>query len=173
MPKNKKSRDANWDTDFMMSNAKSLQRVVKELERNGSISPQSDQLLFSGVFLAVPILLTFAIEIALKAWLFREQKKAPDRTHDLLKLFDSLDPSTQEVLEERMRSVEPYTIEHLFEEGRPSYKPLRKLLSSHNNTFIDWRYIHEYAGGVAQTASLDRALTVIIDAYYKRWGDSA
>ena len=76
MPNNK-SRDANWDTDLMISNAKSLQRVVKELERNGFKAPQADPLLFSGVFLASPILLTFAIEIALKVWLFREQKKAP------------------------------------------------------------------------------------------------
>ena len=100
--------DANWDTDFMMSNAKSLQRVVKELDRNESKSPQSDQLLFSGVFLANPILLTFAIEIALKAWLFREQNKAPAPIHDLLKLFDGLDPGTQELLEERMWAVEPF-----------------------------------------------------------------
>ena len=167
MPENN-NRDAIWDTDFMMSNAKSLQRVVNKLDRNGSKSPQSDQLLFSGVFLANPILLSFAIELALKAWLFREQNKAPARTHDLLKLFKGLDPSTQELLEERMRSVEPYTTEHLFEEGRQSYEPLRKLLSFHKNTFIDWRYIHQYEGGVVQTASLDRALTVIIDTYDKR-----
>ena len=163
--------DANWDTDFIISNAKSLQRVVKELDRNESKSPQSDQLLFSGVFLASPILLTFAIEIALKAWLFREQNKAPARTHDLLELFDGLDPSTQAMLEERMGAVEPYSIEHRLE-GKRSWEPLRKLLSSHKNTFIDWRYIHQYEGGVVETASLDRALTVIIDAYYKRWGDS-
>ncbi len=128
MPKDKSSA-ANWDTDVMISNAESLQRGVKELERNGSISPQSDQLLFSGVFLASPILSTFAIEIALKAWQCREQKKAPPRTHDLLKLFNGLAPSTQEMLEERMRSVEPYTIERLFEEGRQSYEPLRRLLN--------------------------------------------
>ena len=79
MPKNK-DRDVTWDTDFMISNARSLQRVVKELERNGSISPQSDQIFFSGVFLASPILSTFAIEIALKAWQCREQKKASPRT---------------------------------------------------------------------------------------------
>ena len=152
----------------MMSNAKSLQRVVAELERNGPISPEADLLLFSGVFLASPILLTFAIETALKAWLFREQRKAPDPIHDLLELFDSLGPNTQELLEERMRSVEPYSIEHLFEDGRQSWEPLRRLLSSHRNTFKDWRYIHEGARGVVETASLDRALTVIIDAYYKR-----
>ena len=171
MPKNK-DRDVTWDTDFMISNARSLQRVVKELERNGSISPQSDQIFFSGVFLASPILSTFAIEIALKAWQCREQKKASPRTHDLFKLFSGLASSTQEMLEEGMRSVEPYTIEHLFEEERQSWEPLRRLLSSHKNTFIDWRYIHEGGRGVVQAASLDRALTVIIDAYDKRWGDS-
>ena len=51
MPENK-NRDANWDTNFVMSNAKSLRCVVTELDRNGSKSPQADQLLFSGVILA-------------------------------------------------------------------------------------------------------------------------
>ena len=171
MPENK-NRTANCDTDFMMSNAKSLQRVVKELDRNGSTSPQSDPLLFSGAFLASPILLSFAIEIALKAWQCREQKKEPDHTHDLLKLFDSLEPDTKERLEERMRAVEPYSIEPLLE-GMRSWEPLRRLLSFHKDTFIKWRYLHECRGGVFQIASLDRALTAIIDTYDRQWGDSA
>ena len=170
MPENR-NRDANWDTDFMISNAKSFQRVVQELDRNGSKSPQSDPLLFSGVVLANPILLSLAIEIALKAWQCREQKRAPDHTHDLLKLFDSLEPDTREFLEERMREVEPYSIEP-FLEGMRSFEPLRKVLSCHKETFKEWRYINEYGGGVVQTASLDRALSVIMDAYDEQWGDS-
>ena len=125
-----------------MSNAKSLRCVVTELDRNGSKSPQADPLLFSGVFLASPILWSFAIKIELKAWQCREQKKAPDPTHDLLKLFESLEPETRELLEERMRAVEPYSIEPLLE-GMRSFEPLRKVLSSHKDTFKEWRYIYE------------------------------
>ena len=171
MPDNK-NRDASWDTDFMISNAKSLQRVVKELEKNdASKSPQADPLLFSGVFLASPILLLLAIELALKAWQCKERQGKHDHIHDLLKLFDSLKPETRELLEERMRAIEPYSIEHRLE-GMRSWEPLRKVLSSHKDVFKEWRYINEYGGGVVQTASLDRALSVIIDTYDKRWGDS-
>ena len=161
--------DANGDPDFMMENARSLQRVVKLLDQYGSPFPQSDPLLFSGVFLASPILLSFAIEIALKAWQCREQKREPDRTHDLLELFGSLEQETKERLEEGMRAVEPYSREPPLE-GRRSFEPLHMVLSSHKDVFIKWRYMNEYGGRVVQTASLDRALTVIIDAYDKRWG---
>lgn len=172
MPENK-DRGASWDTDSMIWNAKSLQRVVKELDHNGAKSPQSDLFLFSGVFLASPILLSLAIEIALKAWQCQERKGTPDRTHDLLKLFDSLEPSSKKLLEDGMRSVEPFTIEDLIEEGMRSFEPLRKNLRSHKDAHEHWRYIYEKHGGIFQTATLNRALTVIIDAYDKRWGDSA
>lgn len=57
--------------------------------------------------MTVPNLLTLATEIALKAWQCWERQKAPKRTHDLLKLFHSLEQDTQEVLEARMRKVSP------------------------------------------------------------------
>ena len=49
----------------MMDNARSLQRVAHEIERNETQSLKSDLLLFSGQLLAVPILLSLAAEIAL------------------------------------------------------------------------------------------------------------
>ena len=57
----------------MIWNAKSLQRVMKELERYGSESSTSDPLLFQGSGLAGPILLSLATEISLKAWQCRER----------------------------------------------------------------------------------------------------
>ena len=45
--------DESCDTDSMIWNAKSLQRVVKELERNGSESPQLDLLHIQGRGLGV------------------------------------------------------------------------------------------------------------------------
>ena len=62
-----------FDPYWMIENAKSLQRVAKDLLEKSSI--ESDSLLFRGQILAAPILLTLAIEIALKAWLCRERKK--------------------------------------------------------------------------------------------------
>ena len=156
MPKNK-SLDASWEADFLIANAKSFQCVVTELEEHGSKSPPSDELLFSGVFLASPILLLLAIELALKAWLCQEQKRDPDRTHDLLVLFGSLEQETKELLGE----------------GMPSFEPLRKILRTHRNAHTHRRYIHEKPRGEFHTGALKRALTVIINAYEKGWGDSA
>ena len=82
----------------MIESARSLQCVTKELEKNEYEAGQSDKWLFQGVVLAGPILLSLATEIALKAWQYSERERAPDRNHDLLKLFDLLKRDTQEML---------------------------------------------------------------------------
>ena len=181
-----------WETDSMMMirNAKALQRVVKELEKNKSDPSDEwgkwdrgteDRLLFMGKHLAVPNLLSLATEIALKAWQCREQLKAPERTHNLLKLFQSLEQDTQEMLEARMRKVSPYSVwagqpgmQNLgpFEQEMFAAKmhPLRDVLRSHSDANMRWRYLHEETSGQKfETGEIDRALTVIIDAYEKMW----
>ena len=174
----KKDRDASWNTGFMIRHAKSLQRVVEKLGQNGAESPQSDPFLFTGTILAGPILLSLAIEIALKAWQCREQGKAPDRIHDLLKLFNGLEQETQEMLEAKMRKVSPYSVWA----GEPRMQnlnsdlqdmlgarmhPLSEILRSHCDANVKWRYIYENPQTRFETAELDRALTVIIGAYDK------
>ena len=47
--------------------------------------------------------------------------------------------------------------------------PLRDVLHSHSDVNIRWRYIHEETSVQFETPEIDRALTVIIDAYEKRW----
>ena len=188
----KQNHGERWDADAMIRNAKALQRVVKELEKNKPKPSPSDgwgkwdrgtedQLLFMGRFLAVPNLLSLATEIALKAWQCREQLKAPERTHDLLKLFHSLEQDTQEMLEARMRKVSPDSvwadalrIQNLspLEQEMLGAKmhPLRDVLRSHSDANMRWRYLHEESYGAQfETGEIDRALTVIIDAYEKRW----
>lgn len=98
----KKNRRANWDPYWVIENAKALQRVVKELDGEGSQSVESDLLLFQGKYLAEPILLSLALEIALKAWQRRERQGAPDHGHDLLQLFEGLKEATQKRLEAKM-----------------------------------------------------------------------
>ena len=182
----------SWNADSMIRNAKALQRVVKELEKNKSEPSPSDgwgkwdrgtedQLLFRGKFLAVPNLLSLATEIALKAWQCRERQAAPERTHDLLKLFHSLEQDTQEMLEARMRKVSPDSVWaealrmqnlSLLEQEMfgANMHPLRDVLRSHCDVNIRWRYIHEESYGAQfETGEMDLALTVIIDAYEKRW----
>ena len=124
--------------------------------------------IFPGTTLAEAILLPLATEIALKAWLCLERKKAPSRTHDLLELFTKLKPDTQKLLREEMPGwpgipeVSPF-----------DYGSLPELLWSHRDAHTHWRFIHEKQMGVFRTAELNRVLTVIINAYEKRWGDSA
>ena len=179
---------AIWDVDSMIENAKALQRVVKELEKNKSFPSDErgnrdrgtqDRLLFMGKLLAVPNLLSLATEIALKAWLCWEQK-APERTHDLLKLFQSLEQNTQEMLEAKMRKVSPHSVwagqprmQNLgpLEQAMFAAKmhPLRDILRSHSDANMRWRYIYEEPEAKFETAEIDRALTVIIDAYEAKW----
>ena len=148
----------------MIDSAKSLQCVAKELDRNGSESPQPGSLLFMGKQRAVPILLSLATEIALKAWQIQEGKKMPDREHDLLKLFESLESDTRKMLEERMRMLSPTA---LLDQTK---HPLRHVLRSHKEAFKDWRYSYEIilrGGAMFETGDMDRALTAIVDVYYE------
>ena len=179
----------SWDADTMIRNAKALQRVVKELEKNKSEPSDrwgewdrgtEDQLLFMGRFLAVPNLLSLATEIALKAWQCQERQKAPERTHDLLELFDSLEQDTQEMLEARMRKVSPHSVwaeqpgtQNLSPDVQDMFAakmhPLRDVLRSHSDAYEHWRYLYEKSWAEFETGEINRALTVIIDAYEKRW----
>lgn len=174
-----KNEVESWDADSMIWNAKSLQRVAKELERKGSESPQQDSFLFCGISLASPILLSLATEIALKAWQCRERKGKPEKTHDLLKLFNELESRTQEILEARMRKLSPHSVwaedpsmqnldADLQDMMGARRHHLRDVLCSHRDAHTHWRFIHEDPRGVFETAEIDRALTVIIDAYEKR-----
>ena len=170
-----KNEAENWDTDSMIWNAKSLQRVANELKQQ-EVSYQSNPLLFSGTFLAAPILLTLATEIALKAWQCRERQGKPEKIHDLLRLYEGLGSRTQEILEARMRKLSPHSIwaenphmQNLNADLQDIFKakmhPLRDVLCSHRNAHTHWRFIHEVPNCAFETAEIDRALTVIIDAY--------
>ena len=166
----KRKREENYFRDLMIAfphamidEAKSLQRVAQELNQNRSESSQSDSFLFRGKHRAVPILLSLAIEIALKTWQLRDGKKKPDQTHDLLKLFESLEPNTREMLEERMRKLSPPAVLFL------TKHPLRDVLCSHKDAFERWRYSYEtFSSGGAwfEEGEIDRALTALVDVYH-------
>ena len=54
-----------------------------------------------------------------------------------------------------------------------TYGSLAELLRSHRDSYTHWRYLHEKHSGVFRTSELSQALTVILNAYGKRWGESA
>ena len=178
------NQDVKWNAEFMMDNARSLQRVVEDIERNTTQSLESDPLLFTGQLLAVPILLSLATEIALKALLCWEKNKAPVQTHDLLKLFLSLGENTQELLEARMRKVSPNSVwadqpgmQNLSSDVQEMFhammQPLRDVLCSHRDSHTHYRYLYEKYGGRFEIGEINHALNVIIDVYYERRRDSA
>lgn len=175
-----KSADrTGYDPYSMIRSARSLQRVANELGEKGHEPESSDEWPFEGKFLACPILLSLATEIALKAWQCSERQAPPDRTHDLLKLFKSLKQDTQEMLEARMRKVSPWSMNAgqlgMHEAPRDVQDmffarthPLRDVLSDHSDANMRWRFLYERHMETFETGEIDNALTVIIDAYNER-----
>ncbi len=146
----------------MMERAKGLHRVANELHGRHT-SPERDQLLFSGELVAVPVLMALAMEIALKAWQCRERKAEPDKSHDLLKLFESLEEKTKARLQAR-------SLEYLHPALGPKFPPncagLEWMLSSHRKSFEDWRYPYEARGpGTFDTGQFNVTLAVVIEMY--------
>ena len=156
----KKNRQANWEPYWVIEDARALQRVAKE---KGS----EDPLLSRGMYLAEPILLSLAIEMALKAWQRRERQGTPDRSHDLSQLFEGLKKNKKKRLEAKMPPLlDPWT-------RWPIREGLRELLCSHRDAFIKWRYSYEAdeEGSLFktfETSAIHQALTVLIDAYHER-----
>ena len=145
-----------WRPDMMMIRATELGRLAEHLE-----AEQRDGSRFGGTFVAVPILLSLATEISLKAWQCKERNGPPDKTHDLLELFDSLGENARRRLEQMMPEV-PSPVP-----GLPPYYPgIRDALCQNKNMFVEWRYAHEYHSLFAETGVLKTALKAIVEAYF-------
>ena len=151
------TRDSFWknNPDLMMIRAKELGRLVEHLD-----AERSDGVWLEGTSVAVPVLLSLAVEIGLKAWHRREGSEAPVKTHDLLELFDGLGESTRKRLEERMREV-PGPVPDW-----PIYPGIRNALRQNKSIFTEWRYAHEHDALFAETGVLKMALAAIVEAYF-------
>ncbi len=135
----------------MMIRANELGRLVERLE-----AEQRDGVWEQGTSIAVPILLSLAVEIGLKAW-HRNEGNVPPFTHDLLVLFDSLGENTRRRLEVRMPEI-PSGIP-----GYPVYPGIRDALRQNRKMFEEWRYVYEHEALFAQTSVLQTALKAIVD----------
>ena len=96
------TRDSFWKNNplLMMTRANELGRLVEHLE-----AEQRDGVWHEGTNMAIPVLLSLAAEIGLKAWHRSEGNEAAIKTHDLLELFDSLGENTRRRLEDKMPEV--------------------------------------------------------------------
>ncbi len=114
----------------------------------------------------VSITLALATEIALKAWQCRERQAVPDRSHDLLYLFDGLSEKARTRLEEEHpMQLDPISIRLGAHEVCSVGAGMRKVLEFHRRAFERCRYSYEPPGDVIYTSTLNEALTVIIDTY--------
>ena len=147
-----------WSPDLMIRRARSLGRLVEEIEKTREHRGSADALVFEGSLVAAPVLLSLATEIALKAWQYRERNGAPDRTHDLLELFDGLGDSAQKRLRETMPEIDDPLMP-------PIYRGMRSVLSQSRRMFLEWRYPHEHSSLWAETGALKMAFDAIIAAY--------
>ena len=152
------TRDSFWknNPDLMMIRANELGRLVEHLDAEGR-----DGVWHEGTSVAVPVLLSLAVEIGLKAWHRREGNESPIKTHDLLDLFDGLGENTRRRLEDKMREV-PSSVAGL----PPHYPGIRNALRQNKDIFKEWRYAHEYDALYAETGVLKAALKAIVDAYF-------
>ena len=167
------------DPDLMMDHAQALLRVAQEVDR-GNSSPASAPDFFSsyGRTIAVSILWSLAMEVALKAWRCREGK-APIRSHDLFRLFCGLEPATQKRLEEAVQPSYPYRqyvlerlgipalLEGMADSGAVDLQGLRDILRIYRKAFEEWRYRYEDPEGTFATTHLTEVLTIIINEYSK------
>ena len=150
------TRDSFWKNNplLMMSRANDLGRLVEHLE-----AEQRNGVWQEGTNIAIPVLLSLAAEIGLKAWHRREGNEAPFKTHDLLELFDSLGENTRRRLEDRMPEVPGIMPDW------PAYPGIRNALRQNKNIFTEWRYAHEHDALFAETGVLKAALKAIVDEF--------
>ena len=153
------SQDSFWknNPDLMMTRAKELGRLVEHLD-----AERRDGAWREGTSVAVPVLLSLAVEIGLKAWHRSEGKRSHVKTHDLLVLFDGLGENTRKLLEDRMPEVAGPMPDW------PIYPGIRNALRQNNNVFTEWRYAHEHDALFAETGVLKAALAAIVEAYFVR-----
>ena len=126
-------------------NAKALLRVANHLDAATDKEP-TESLLFHGLIIVVPTLLGLAAKLALNALYIREQRTSP-KSHDLLELFERLPAGLRRRLEQKMPSV-PRVHPDL-----PSVFPgIREVLAANRTLFVEWRYLHERHGALAETS---------------------
>ena len=160
----RKIEPQSYDSDRMMEAAASIRTVAEKLHSD-TATDQCESNMLLGSLHAVPVLYALAIEVALKAIQVLERQQKPDRSHNLLKLFEGLSEEMQEMLESSLPSRPELT--GLYQNFRISEGGgMRRTLEFHQNSFVEWRYSYESPHGkYFQPAAIDEALKVIFNTY--------
>ena len=152
----RKKPEIFWPPAWMLLEAAKLGQVVEYLD-----APKEGRTIgFDRSSIAVPVLLSLAIELALKALQWNERDgRRPAHTHDLLTLFKGLKKDTRERIEANMPEV-PGIIPEL-----PHRPGIRTALFRARTVFIDWRYPYEHPGLIVETPALKTALKAVLDVH--------
>ena len=176
MPKNKDTPEKLPDeslalgeglhADFMLYTAQSLSTTLLKLQQYSPTWSEQSRQLQHGVFSSQSILLPFAIELALKAWHWRDYGTNANNDHNLLLLFDALKLSTTNLLEHRMFYL------NLCLKNQPLISPpsplsLRDVLSIHRHAFQTSRYAAHYIPTYKNLPLLRLIVPMITDSYEK------
>lgn len=158
------SHKMDADPDSIMLSAVSLYKMIEASKEDKNQS--ADPLVMHGHFLAKPMIMAFAMELALKAWFILDgENQSIPRYHNLAKLFDNLKEETRDVLESAFPEI-PHPVHPSFGPIRPG---LRSILDSHKMMFVDWRYLHEQENTFEfQTGLFNEALATVIRQYESR-----
>lgn len=114
-----------------------------------------------------PMLLALAMELALKAWfVFDYDNPKPAKSHNLIKLFESLKPESQEKLDfEFKASVAPYHPNWVYIDYS-----IRHILDQHKDAFLDWRYLHEGKKSMMfDQGAFEATLEMVLREFEKRY----
>ncbi|AIC30475.1 hypothetical protein IE4771_PC00350 (plasmid) [Rhizobium etli bv. mimosae str. IE4771] len=114
-----------------------------------------------------PMLLALSMELALKAWfVFDHDDPKVIKSHNLIKLFESLKPESQEKLDaEFRRSVAPYHPNGFYMDYS-----IRHILCQHQDAFIDWRYLHEAEKSMMfDQGAFEATLKMVLSEFEKRY----
>ena len=166
------------ETNEMIRTARSLHRFVKKVDENGYYDAKSDVLLFEGTFVAVPVLLAFATELALKALLYRGGYEKREKTHDLARIYKKLDKELCDAIEEKVPiTYPPRLVKALKLDILPDCMTVNDILEYHRDAFMDWRYLHERhsreksQGKTFHTSVLERVFVAIVAVYDESYSD--
>lgn len=114
-----------------------------------------------------PMLLALSMELALKAWfVFDYDDPKVIKSHNLIKLFDSLKTESREKLDaEFRRSVAPYHPNGFFIDCS-----IRHILDQHQDAFVDWRYLHEAQKSMMfDQGAFEATLEMVLREFEKRY----
>lgn len=114
-----------------------------------------------------PMLLALSMELALKAWfVFDYDDPKVLKSHNLMELFESLKPESQEKLDaEFKRSVIPYHPQDFYIDYS-----IRHILYQHQDAFTDWRYLHEAKKSMMfDQGAFEATLEMVLREFEKRY----